>query len=1262
MTLAETTVQQEATDAPRLRLRKLVVEGFKSFADKVEFAFDAPIVGIVGPNGCGKSNVVDAIKWVLGEQSAKSLRGGAMLDVIFNGAAGRPAGNAAEVTLVFENPGADDGSRRLAIDSDTVSVGRILLRDGTSHYKLNGKNARLKDVRELFLDTGVGVDAYSVIEQGRVAQMLDANPSDRRAIFEEAAGVSRFKLQAKEAGQKLDRTETNLDRLSDVLEELERRLRSVKLAAGKARSYQELVARLESLRLKAALHEYHTLVTRQREQTAAREDAAFDADDAAGDLRKAEGDLSARRADTDRAEEAKRQAEYTRVQAESKREQAQQQIAYADRQAAQLDQQEARLEADAVEAQRQRDALAASVGEDEAALAEATAALDALTAEREEKHAAHRDAQLRQAEAARKIENAKTGVLSATNAIAAADRRLGGLDSQLRSTSERHQSLVDRAKTLEADAADADSLVDDLTRRRDTLAADKAQQETAVAERRDAAAALGQQLSDIGERLAVARETRADLASRRNVLADLEQRREGIGEGVAEVLRDRETRFPYVRGLVADLIDVDVEHAAVVEAALDGRDRWLVCDDGFDLEAAARDLSDLPERVTLIPTTPRLPSRVGSNHERETATNVSGVAAELAPRVRSGNPTRGASSAATPDADTIVRISNFVRCDDEHSQLIDHLLSDTRLVAGVAEAGSLKVRCVTRAGEIVNPDGSLRAGQSGTAASGLISRRSELADVAVRLESIDRDIADLQADLTRSGEASKQLDAEVNALRERVYETNTKQVETAEKLSAAEDRKAALSRELPSVRQEVRDLEATADRLSAEREALEEKRATAQSQREAFEAEQAEQSRGQDELVKAVAEAAEALTSLRVETGQAQEKQLAARRSLDRHAARRRELTEQADRVTEAAAELHARREELASERGQHEADVRRLASQVEEAAARTTELAEKASKLRAGIAELAEAVDAAQSRKDAAEDAARNADAQLAEIALRLENTLRRYADEAEMNVAAEYDQRLGDDGSFAEEDENWDAVTAEVRDLRGKISRLGSVNVEAITELEDLETRRDTLAAQLDDLRESRQGLLDLIETLNKESGERFAQTFEAVRGHFNGMFRKLFGGGRADLTLQTEIVERRRNDEGQLVSHARTLDPLEAGIEIVARPPGKQPVHLSQLSGGEKTMTCVALLMSIFKSKPSPFCVLDEVDAALDEANNSRFNAIIEDFLGESQFIVITHSKTTMRIADVLYGVTMQDQGVSKKVSVRFDQIERDGRIRK
>ena len=1224
----------------KLRLRKLVVHGFKSFADKTEFVFDRPVVGVVGPNGCGKSNVVDAVKWVLGEQSAKSLRGEAMLDVIFNGAATRQPGSFAEVTLVFDNPADADGNRPLSTDAEEVAVGRQLLRDGTSHYKLNGRNARLKDVRDLFLDTGVGVDAYSVIEQGRVAQMLDSSGAERRLIFEEAAGISRFKAKKKEAARKLERVDANLLRLGDIVEEVERRLRGVKLAAGKARNFRELSTRLAELRLASALHDYHVLHERRETLTKQRDDAQFDLDDAADDLRRAQDKLVEQRRGSDTLGESRRSAEHALVQARGKVEQAAQRQRYAAQQIAQIEAGGENLRGERAEAGRLHAENAAALSADREALERSTLGLDAAKTDVERRQAATRDAQLRQAELSRQIERLKAAVMEAMAQLAAADRRLGGIEIERATAAERRVRLSARRDGVTADLAAADAAGAGFRETLDHLAADLASRQAALEDKRRDAAAVGQALSDLGERLAAAREGRSSVAARRKVLEDLEARREGVGAGVQQVLRDREAKFPFVRGLVADLLRVDVEHATVIEAALDGRDQWLVAADGVTDEAlveARGVLASLPERVNVLIPEEIVEARVERSQETDP---------RLPPRRRDVQYRRAV---------------DLVAFDSQDKVVADALLGRTLVVGSLPDAYRLRVglgqgfRYVTAGGEVVEADGTLRAGPLGPTM-GLLSRRSELAATAHQLDEADRHIADVQQRVKAGGEQSKRVQAEAAELRERIYETNAAKVEAASKLASIEDRAKSLRRELPAVAAEWDDLAAKLERLSVEAEALEGKKAV-------LEAGQRERQSGidrlsveQQELGGDIAAAAESLTAARVALGQIQEQQIAARRGVERHGGRDRELAQQIERIEAGLAALHDNSRAAADEREAAEADAGRQAARVADLAEQVASLAASFDASRAAVSEHARATDAARDRHDAADSSVRDAEASLAELAVRLENLIGRAAEEAELDLPARYAEADYEEPA----DVDWPAVAGEVKDLRGRIARLGNVNLDAIAEQEQLEGRQTSLADQVRDLADAKASLGDLIETINRESGERFGRTFEAVREHFQTLFRKLFGGGRADIFLQTEVDERFKNDDGTYRTATRKVDVLEAGIEIVARPPGKQPVSISQLSGGEKTMTCVALLMSIFKSKPSPFCILDEVDAALDEANNIRFNRIIEEFLGESQFIVITHSKRTMQAADVLYGVTMQEQGVSRKVAVRFDDVGRDGRL--
>ncbi len=1248
---------EQPAGGPRLRLRKLIVQGFKSFADRTEFVFDRPIVGVVGPNGCGKSNVVDAVKWVLGEQSAKSLRGEAMLDVIFNGAAGRQPGSFAEVTLVFDNPADAEGRRPLEMDADEVAVGRQLLRDGTSHYKLNGRNARLKDVRDLFLDTGVGVDAYSVIEQGRVSQMLEASSAERRTIFEEAAGISRFKVKKKEAQRKLERVEQNLLRLTDIVEEVEKRLRSVKLAAGKARNYQELSAQLAELRLKSVLHDYHTLTTRRAELTKGRDDAQFELDDVSGGLQRAQNALAQRRQEAEQVGEARRKAEYSLVETMGRIEQARQRLDYAAQQMHQLEQQARSLGAEEDEANRLREENALALAQDRAALDRATQQLEEARAAIEAKQAEHRTAQLEQAEAARTLEQLKSAVLSAMGELASTERRLSNLEIEQQSITDRTARLGERREYVNQELEAARRRRDELQERLDEVTAASAAEQAALEAKRAEAAAHGQSVSEIGEKLVSAREHRSGLSSRQKVLQDLEARREGLGEGVKQVLREREERFGFVMGLVADLIQVDVEHAAVIEAALDGRDQWLIADPAADLGAASELLALLPGRVNML-------RRFGDDVPPEAAPAVAG---ELGPRDISLLAQRMTADRFQWNQYGVpVRLAvDLVQCEPQDRPLAMLLLGKTVVVRTLREAmhlhrdGPPGIRYVTRAGEVVEADGTLRAGPLGASMS-ILSRRSELAALAHQIEEADAQLHRLGEELAQGNEQSRRLEAQLNAVRERLYELNAAKVEAGGKLAAEQDRVAALEREIPSVESELAELSTKRDGLAAEQARLVERRDALQAQQAQRQAEVERIAGEQQAVAERIAAASEALTAARVAMGQVQEQQIAARRGVERHTGREQELSQQIERIAASLAGLGGRREAIARDRHAAEAERRRLEVEAGELTERVETLGASLEAARSAVSELAIAVDESREKHDAAESAVREAETALAELAVRLETLVTRAAEETELDLPARYAEAAQQEGGYQPADEDWAAIAEQMKELRGRIQRLGNVNLDAIAEQEELESRQNTLAEQLQDLSDGKKQLEELIDTINRESGERFEQTFTAVRDHFQTMFRKLFGGGKADIFLQTEVEEKHRDDEGKLVAVMRKLDPLEAGIEIIARPPGKQPVTISQLSGGEKTMTCVALLMSIFKSKPSPFCILDEVDAALDEANNVRFNRIVEEFLGESQFIIITHSKRTMQVADVLYGVTMQEQGVSKKVAVRFDQVGEGGRI--
>ncbi len=1237
-----------------MRLRKLVLHGFKSFADRTEFAFDQPVTCIVGPNGCGKSNVVDAVKWVLGEQSAKSLRGDAMLDVVFNGSSTRKPGGMAEVVLVFENPADVDGNRKLNLPSDDVSVGRRLYRDGTSEYTINNQTARLKDVRDLFLDTGIGVDAYSVIEQGRVSQLLESNPLQRRLIFEEAAGISRFKVKKKEAQRKLEKVDQNLLRVNDIVEEVERRLRSVKIQAGRARTYQEYITRLNDLRLGYSLQEYHKLHGELERVVKERDETQFSVDDVAGDLAKRQNELATARESADQIVNSKQRSEHELVEAQAAIRSAHQKQQYAQQQIKQIEEQVESLKHDQQLALSRRNEVESHLAESAATLEFLTTELDARRTEIDSKQQAFKDDQHKLNELINQIEQNKQTVLDLMRQLAKVNSRLASIEIERKNIAAMQSRQGDRRRQVVTDIEGAEGIASELKTKLDEVLVQITERQSEQDARKQSASELGQQIRAITEALGSAKEHRSGLNSRQKLLQDLEARREGVSDAVKKVLKDRDEKYPFVRGIVADVLRVDVEHANVIEAALDGRDQWLIIDalDAVSIES----LSQLSGRVSFVAATPASPINVANITAYDWNQN-----------------------------DTKLRLAvDLVKVDPENASVAESLLGKTAVVDTLEDAKALHHngpagwRYVIQSGEVLEADGVLKAGPLG-ASMGLLSRRSELDALVLQIAESDQKIAVLTEELSHSSTQAKQVEEEINQLRNAVYQLNTRKVELNSQSQQIADRLNGLRRELPLLERELQNLLDQTGKLSTEEQSLTEQRIELDSRQSTAQEEIESFSQQQLSLVEQVKALAEEMTACRVALGQVQEKQLAARHTVERLRQQQSEIAQQIERITKSIDGTAGRRADVEAElqRGQHDEQVQ--TRRAEELRERVAELASQLQGLLDSVRQLTGKVESIRGLHGELEQKLHGLQIQHNELTVRREALVSRTQDELQIDVATRYQEAV-DAHHEAQKAEpelqfpyapgatDWDQVGKEIKELKDKIHRLGNVNLDSIGEMDELEQRAQFFATQLSDLSQAKTQLEQLIDEINKESGIRFEQTFNAVREHFQTLFRKLFGGGSADVFLELEVedteamkIARAEAAPGETIPVMRkTVDPLDAGIEIIARPPGKKPVTITQLSGGEKAMTCIALLMSIFKSKPSPFCILDEVDAPLDEANNVRFGLIVQEFLDLSQFIIITHHKRTMQIGNVLYGVTQQEQGVSKRVAVKFDQVQQGGRI--
>ncbi len=1189
-------------------LKRVSLQGFKSFADRVQFDFGPGITCVVGPNGCGKSNVVESFKWVLGEQSAKSLRGRQMQDMIFNGSAGRKATGMAQVDLAFDNT-----DRALPYDADEVVVTRKLFRSGESEYYLGGQLVRLKDIRELFLDTGVGTESYSVIEQGKVELLLQSSPAERRLVFEEAAGISKYKARRKEAERKLERTQQNLLRADDIINEVEKRLRSVKYQAGKARSFQTYQARLKELRAGYAMAEFH-----RHTQELGHVNAAFaQAEDEVVALRtridtnEAEASHLAARADrqTEELSIAERESGKVRTELEAQAER----IQGATRR---IEEQQRNRE----RALRQLEAHRQRLEEMESELAGLEQQIHELTGRAEQQYAQVERLQDEDHQCAQELthvqallEDEKAGIIELLrrssqlhNEIAALGKHRESLRNRQDELSQRDAAIADELRTLldqkvdlERRLAEIDNLIVEETRR--------------LNEKRIEAQRIDATCARLTEVLAEAKEARSGLLSRRDVLRDLERKMEGVGAGVRRLLDQRvaalarpeldRAAFGAIWGLVADAFNPDVAHAAIIEAALGDLDQFLVVTDSERFLSDESLFDDLPGRLAAF-CLDRLPPVVN---------------------VRDFSDHPG----------FVARAADYVQAPDSLEGLTRHLLAKTVVVRTLADARALAAqdtaghRFVTLSGQTVEPDGCIRLGPP-QSDSGLISRRSELRAIDERIQQEEARIERLTDQLSRTSAEAAHLNELQHQLRTAIYESHTTRVETNAILQSVNERMHRLTQEQPLIAGLVASVEQELHAATARSSENEASLGHLENQNQALQEELDRHQKRIDDLAERRRALAEALTEARVSAVQLAEKRRSAAESTEVLRRNIRETRETADSADLEAGECQARIDDSQAVIERCQTRQAELRQQLEALDARTLQLKHEREQVRAAAEELAAATRSCRAALSDAEQKLHDTQMRLAELRIRRDELAARVRDELGLDLVEMYE-------SYDHAEQDWALVEAEITDLRGKLDRLGNVNLDAIAEQEELEQRAEFLTTQRDDLTHSMKELQRLIEQLNADSRKRFREAFERIRENFRELFRKLFAGGRADIILE---------------------DPeniLDCGVEIVAKPPGKELQSISLLSGGEKAMTAIALLMAIFRSRPAPFAILDEVDAALDEANNQRFTGIIQEFLDRSQFIVITHSKRTMAVGDRLYGITMQEPGVSTLVSVNFEQVD-------
>jgi len=1175
-------------------LKSLQLVGFKSFAEKTSLDFLPGVTAVVGPNGCGKSNIADGIRWVLGEQSAKALRGAEMADVIFSGTDARKQIGMAEVSMTF----AEVDPKTLSLpgvnmDFTEVTITRRVYRDGTGEYLINKTPCRLRDIQTMFMDTGIGRSSYSLMAQGQIDQILSAHPDDRRAIFEEAAGINKYKHQKKEALRKLEYTEQNLVRLTDIIKEVKRQIISLQRQAGKARRYKELFDQLKTLDTKLSRHKFDTLHADILDIEAQIAAIAAQSEQYAAEIAGAETNIAELRRGLGEIERAIGDTVSQDHDLKNESDRHQQRIANNTERIADAEQQ---IEKN----QREVAASEEKIHIQEAELARLNAEYDQidflLAAEQGKLRAQQDDIKSLEAD----------------------------LNQRNRSLNDSKTALVDGERKLANSNNELHAL--DLRKRNDALRAERLSTERLQLQ--DQRAAKQQQLEAFHAGLA---ELRAAVEPMRATLADREAALRSLTQEVADAIAahhaaeaeagKKNARLELLRQLFAapdgrttlgQIIEVDPQYGAAVEAALSGALSTILADD----VNAARELLTGNLKNPAI------------------------AAPELCPSSVTGN------AAALPEYGMAWALEVTRVRDARFEPLIRSLLQNV-MIAGDLDA-ALAVRQAHAELPVTTLDGQF------VSVHGIISAVS--ASHIGEISALTDEMSALQSRTTDLGAAKTELEA-----RKAGFEQELAQLRA--ELHAKEVSLAGKEGELNSLTTDQRDLDSKIHTVIFELQSIEEQNSADQQARERIlaairdgEAQQGELREQMaaaqqivDELLRHKEEMNAQLTELRVSVGGMEHKRSSIEANREPIAGRIRDFR---DRIQTCGNEI----ESLTARIAQFREEIAESEQKIAELSASRDGLQQQIAGLQHQRGEVATGVDQAEADLRALRNRAYEAqqqksglDVQAAQKRMELGQIKERVWQKYQLNVEEIRPEAINitiaDQGPAVTEQVpltvDWDALEAQVAELQSKLDAMGPVNVEAIQEYDELEERFKFLSQQHDDLVKAKEQLLQVITKINATTKQLFFETFEKVRTNFQNMFVELFGGGKANLLLLDEN------------------DPLESGIEIVAKPPGKQLQSISLLSGGEKTMTATALLFSIYMVKPSPFCVLDELDAPLDESNINRFIRILSRFVTQSQFVIITHNKRTIGMADALYGITMEEHGVSKVVSVKFSPREEQAR---
>lgn len=1180
-----------------LFLKRLEAIGFKSFADRISIDFVPGMTAIVGPNGSGKSNITDAIRWVLGEQSAKSLRGAKMEDVIFSGSESRKPLNVAEVTLTLDN-----SDQFLPLEYEEVSVTRRVYRSGDSEFFINKQPCRLKDIVDLFMDSGVGREAFSIISQGKVEEILSSKAEDRRMIFEDAAGVLKYKMRKKKAEHKLSETEDHLQRVQDILHELNQQLEPLKQQASIAKEYMEKKEQLQTYEVGLIVHEIEQLHEKWEALKAQLALHQQNEMDLATTLQKEEAHIAKLRHELTALDESIDGLQQVLLlvseeleKMEGKKQLLKERKNNAHKQQQQMEQTMMQL------AERER-LLEATIAEKKKLLQQLQTDVQALQAELKEKNSVL-SAYGPKAEA--EIERLKSEYIDLVHEQATLKNERMHIETQLQKNEEKQRQLIaandEHIRAYEhivEQWEQKQQLVRELQQR-------MTNQEKAIQTEEQQLTVRKEQYRKKEATLYEAYQYVQKIKSKKEMLEAMQQEYAGFFQGVKEVLKAKD-RLSGIHGAVVELMTVPSELETAIEVALGGAAQHIVVENEQSAREAIQFLKrNAYGRATFLPLNviqrKTLPSSVRADIAKHPA--YVGVASEL------------------------------ISYEATYEQVMTNILGTVIITRDLKGANELarqlqyRYRLVTLEGDVVNPGGAMTGGTVNKQTSSLLSRARELEEVTASWRDAERKTLELEQLVQREKEAIAQAEqqrtalyAELEANRIALQEEKSAWMELDLRKKHMDERLAVYRYERQTLEEEKQELTARLHHVEQLLEALQQKIADIDEQVKQWTEKKQLEQQSKEQMQ-------EQLTAVKVALAEKQEHV----RNEEQHVRR---LIEEWEETKRTRAQMEHECNQLLyhmNEQAEDEQQLERICEEKMKQKEETIQLIasrrEQRLDYQTKLEQLEKEMKEWKRQHKQLTDTLKDEEVKLARFDMELDHLLNRLREEYKLSFEAAKE-------AFP--------LTIPAQEARKKvkliqlaIDELGTVNLGAIEEYERVSERHRFLTEQKEDLQRAKDTLYQVIDEMDDEMKRRFATTFEQIRAQFARVFVELFGGGKADLQL---------TDPNDL---------LHTGVDIVAQPPGKKLQHLSLLSGGERALTAIALLFAILNVRPVPFCVLDEVEAALDEANVQRYAKYLKKFSGETQFIVITHRKGTMEEADVLYGVTMQQSGVSKLVSVRLEE---------